>query len=73
MGCHKSRHSKTLKTNIVSERLYDLTCIVPETTPVQKSPVLVVVNLQEGFLLVVLKAGGKQGGKNIYVTGKQYN
>lgn len=33
------------------------TCIVPETTPVQKSLVLVVVNRQGGFLLLLLKAG----------------
>lgn len=32
------------------------TCIVPETTPVQKSPVLVVVILQ-GHVVLLLEAG----------------
>lgn len=39
------------------QEIEHLTCIVPETTPVQKSLVLVVVNLQGGFLLLLLKAG----------------
>lgn len=46
---------------------YNVTCIVPETTPVQTSPVLVAVNLQEDFLLLLLKASGNKGGKNTYV------
>lgn len=35
------------------------TCIVPETTPVQKSPVLVVVILQGHFVLL-LEAGKRK-------------
>lgn len=40
------------------------TCIVPETTPVQKSPVLVVVILQGHFVLL-LEAGKGEECKNI--------
>lgn len=40
------------------------TCIVPETTPVQKSPVLVVVILQGHFVLL-LEAGKREECKNI--------
>lgn len=42
------------------------TCIVPETTPVQKSPVLVVVILRGHFVLL-LEAGKREECKNVQV------
>lgn len=38
----------------VNDRVF--TCIVPETTPVQKSPVLVVV-IPQGHFVLLLEAG----------------
>lgn len=45
------------------------TCIVPETTPVQKSPVLVVVILQGHFVLL-LEAGEGGECENTHKTNK---
>lgn len=42
-----------------SPAIESFTCIVPETTPVQKTQVLVVVILQWHFLLLLLLEAGK--------------
>lgn len=48
------------------------TCIVPETTPVQKTQVLVVVILQGHFLLLLLEAGKIRWTMDNYLANK-YN
>lgn len=56
------------------QQLKILTCIVPETTPVQKSRVLVVEILQGHFLLL-LEAGSnkKKNSSTVYSIQLSYN